>query len=100
MSELPSDSPGVWQTGPSTPQTPMFCSAIEAAEELRAREDRRACARAQILEMEKYRWCLGVQLGRDPLLDRTRDEICAEWIERHAADFRAWWESHGRHGRE
>jgi hypothetical protein len=63
------------------------------AETADAAEERRACARAQIHEMEKYRWYLGERLGHDPLLDRTRNEICAEWIARYAAEFRAWWDS-------
>jgi hypothetical protein len=60
-----------------------------AATEWKLRES--ACA--QIKEIEKYRWYLGERLGRDPLLDRTKEEICAEWIAKHAAAFRAWWET-------
>jgi hypothetical protein len=57
----------------------------------------RESALAQRTEMEKYQWCLGVQLGRDPLLDRTQNEIFIEWILLYAADFRAWWEVNERH---
>lgn len=47
--------------------------------------------KAQIQEIERYKWCLGVQLKRDPLMDRSYDDICLEWISRHAADFRKHW---------
>jgi len=71
---------------------------MASGEEPRTAEELRAAARAQFAEMEKYQWCLGVQLGRDPLLERSKDEIRAEWIAKHAADFRAWWEA-ARRGR-
>jgi hypothetical protein len=50
-----------------------------------------AYLRAQIQEIEKYKWCLGVQLKRDPLLDRSYDDICLEWIRLYAAEFRKHW---------
>ncbi len=42
----------------------------------------------EIKEMEKYKWCLGVELGHDPLNDRTIEEIYCEWIAKYAKDFR------------
>jgi hypothetical protein len=48
--------------------------------------------RAEIEEIEKFKWCLGVQLGHDPLLDRSMNDICQEWITKYAADFRKWWQ--------
>lgn len=92
MSEYPSDSLGISSPVRAEP------AVSSAADEAQSLLERRACARAQLEEIEKYRWYLGEQLGRDPLLDRTHNDICLEWIARHAAAFRAWWES-GRGGR-
>lgn len=47
---------------------------------------------AEIQEMEKYKWCLGVQLQHDPLQDRSLNEIYCEWIDKYAAEFRKQWE--------
>jgi len=47
---------------------------------------------AEIQEMEKYKWCLGVQLRHDPLQDRSLNDIYTEWIEKYAAAFRKEWE--------
>jgi hypothetical protein len=55
-------------------------------------EDIRRCVEAEILEMEKYKWILGVQLKHDPLQDRSLNEIYCEWIDKYAADFRKYWE--------
>lgn len=46
---------------------------------------------AEIHEMEKYKWCLGVQLQHDPLRDRSLNDIYCEWIDKYAADFRKFW---------
>ena len=46
---------------------------------------------AEIQEMEKYKWCLGVQLQHDPLKDRSLNDIYCEWIDKYAADFRKFW---------
>jgi hypothetical protein len=56
-------------------------------------DDIRECIDAEVKEMEKYKWCLGVHLQHDPLLDRTLNEIYCEWIDKYAADFRKEWES-------
>jgi hypothetical protein len=47
--------------------------------------------RAEIEEIEKFKWCLGERIGHDPLLDRSMNDICQEWISQYAADFRKWW---------
>jgi hypothetical protein len=52
-----------------------------------------AYLKAQIVEMEKYKWILGVHLGHDPLLDRSLNEIYCDWIHKHGPAFRVWWES-------
>jgi hypothetical protein len=52
----------------------------------------RLLARAQLKEIDIFKWNLGVQLGHDPLLDRSMNEIAEEWITRHGAAFRAWWD--------
>ncbi len=48
--------------------------------------------KAEIDEIEKYKWYLGERIGHDPLNDRSMNEICKEWIERHALQFRQHWE--------
>ena len=49
--------------------------------------------RAEIQEIEKFKWCLGERLGHDPLQDRSMNDICQEWITKYAADFRRWWQA-------
>ena len=49
--------------------------------------------RAEIQEIEKFKWCLGERLGHDPLKDRSMNDICQEWIAKYAADFRRWWQA-------
>jgi hypothetical protein len=46
---------------------------------------------AQIEEIEKYKWYLGERIGHDPLLDRSMNDICKEWIQKHALGFREHW---------
>ena len=82
-----------------TAMSKMECNAT-CAQLTCTEEELRDSARAQIAEIEKYRWCLGVQLGRDPLLDRTKQEICEEWIAKYAAEFRLWWDTSARVRRE
>jgi hypothetical protein len=48
--------------------------------------------RAEIDEIEKYKWYLGERIGHDPLNDRSMNDICKEWIEKHALAFRQHWE--------
>jgi hypothetical protein len=55
-------------------------------------EDIRASIEAEIKEMEKYKWYLGIQLQHDPLQDRSLNDIYCEWIDKYAADFRKFWE--------
>lgn len=50
------------------------------------------CLKAQVEEIEKHKWNLGVELGRNPLEVRSLNDICREWIERYAASFRKWWD--------
>ena len=55
-------------------------------------EDIRASIEAEIREMEKYKWYLGIQLQHDPLQDRSLNDIYCEWIDKYTADFRKFWE--------
>jgi hypothetical protein len=48
--------------------------------------------KAEIDEIEKYKWYLGERIGHDPLIDRSMNDISNEWIEKHAQDFRKHWE--------
>lgn len=48
--------------------------------------------KAEIQEIEKYKWYLGERIGHDPLLDRSMNEICKEWIQQNANAFRQHWE--------
>jgi hypothetical protein len=59
-------------------------------------DDIRKSIEAEIREMEKYKWCLGVQLRHDPLQDRSLDDIYTEWIEKYAAQFRKEWGNNNR----
>jgi len=52
--------------------------------------------RAEIEEIEKFKWCLGEKLGHDPLLDRSMNDICQEWISKYAAEFRKSWQQRRR----
>ena len=58
--------------------------------------DIRECIEAEIKEMEKYKWCLGVHLQHDPLKDRSLNDIYCEWIDKYAADFRKDWQDKKR----
>jgi hypothetical protein len=55
-------------------------------------EEMRKSVEAEIQEMEKYKWCLGVRLQHDPLRDRSLNDIYCEWIDKYAAEFRKGWE--------
>jgi hypothetical protein len=48
--------------------------------------------KAEIEEIEKYKWYLGERIGHDPLMDRSMNEICKEWIQQNARAFREHWE--------
>jgi hypothetical protein len=48
--------------------------------------------KAEQVEIEKYKWCLGIQLCHDPLNDKSINDICIEWIIKYAAEFRNSWE--------
>jgi hypothetical protein len=48
--------------------------------------------KAEIQEIEKYKWYLGERIGHDPLLDKSMNEICKEWIQQNARSFREHWE--------
>lgn len=63
-------------------------------------EEIRRCVEAEIQEMEKYKWCLGVQLRHDPLQDRSLNEIYCEWIEKYAAEFRKSWAAKDKEGKK
>jgi hypothetical protein len=52
--------------------------------------------RAEIEEIEKFKWYLGERLGHDPLQDRSMNDICQEWITSYAADFRKQWQEERR----
>lgn len=46
---------------------------------------------AQLEEIYKYKWCMGIELNRDPLDIYTLDEICMMWIDINANSFRNNW---------
>ena len=51
---------------------------------------------AQYEEVQKYKWYLGERLHRDPLQDRTFDEIYQEWYATYGKEYRKeWYESRG-----
>ena len=47
----------------------------------------------EMAEIERYKWCLGVQLCHDPLEDKSINDICFEWITQYAKEFREAWEN-------
>lgn len=51
---------------------------------------------AQCQEIMKYKWCLGVQLQHDPLLDKTMEEIGHEWIQLFARQYREKWKNESK----
>ena len=48
----------------------------------------RECLFAQLEEIMQYKWFLGESMRRDPLEVMSMDEICLQWIEKYAAQFR------------
>ena len=51
---------------------------------------------AQIEEIYKYKWCLGIMLHRDPLELFSLNDIFIMWIEENAINFRnEWIQVHG-----
>jgi hypothetical protein len=56
--------------------------------------------RAEIEEIEKFKWYMGERLGHDPLQDRSMNDICQEWISKYAADFRKWWQEEKKKNKE
>lgn len=64
--------------------------------EISDQDDLIDCVKAQINEMERFKWFLGEQLGHDPLNDRSLNEIYEEWIEKYGADYRKRWDEKKR----
>ena len=58
-------------------------------------EDLKNFMKDQCLEIEKYKWNLGIKLSHDPLIDRSYNDICAEWISNFSIQYRQEWE--GKH---
>lgn len=54
-------------------------------------EDFKNCLYAQFEEIMKYKWCLGVEMKRDPLECMSMNEISLQWIEKYAKLFREYW---------
>jgi len=71
-------------------------SSMEVSEH----SDLQECNKAQISEMERFKWFMGEQIGHDPLRDRSINEIYEEWIGKYGAAFRAWWEEQKREKRK
>jgi hypothetical protein len=55
--------------------------------------------RAEVEEISKFKWYLGEKLGYDPLLDRSMNDICMEWIAKYAAEFSSHWEERKKNSR-
>lgn len=54
------------------------------------------CLFAQLDEIMKYKWYLGEAMKKDPLECMSMDEICLQWIERYAKEFREHWNRNAR----
>ncbi|MCZ6793283.1 MAG: hypothetical protein O7J95_06685 [Planctomycetota bacterium] len=52
------------------------------------REKMRLDGQRQLEEIERHKYCLSQELGLDVGWERAADD----WIESHAAQWRAWWE--------
>jgi len=59
-------------------------------------QDLRESAQATWEEFLRHKWRMGVQLGHNPLDDRSVNELFADWIAQHAAGFRQHWEEQRR----
>jgi Zn-dependent peptidase ImmA (M78 family) len=46
---------------------------------------------AQLEEIYIYKWCLGIEMHRDPLEQYTLNDICIMWINNNANSFRNKW---------
>ena len=58
-----------------------------------AEQDMRECICAQVEEIMKFKWYMGERLKHDPLHDHSMNDICKEWIDKHAAEFRERWQN-------
>lgn len=56
-------------------------------------EEFRTCLFAELEEIMKYKWFLGEKMKRDPLESMSMNEICLQWIEKYAKEFREYWNS-------
>jgi len=51
---------------------------------------------AQLEEIYIYKWCLGIEMCKDPLDEYTLNDICIMWINNNASSFRTkWLNEHG-----
>jgi len=51
---------------------------------------------AQLEEIYRYKWIMGVHMHYDPLWKYSMDDICIMWIVNNACEFRVEWiECHG-----
>jgi len=51
---------------------------------------------AQLEEIYIYKWCLGIEMHKDPLEEYTLNDICIMWITNNASSFRNnWINEHG-----
>lgn len=48
--------------------------------------------RQQLHEIEKFKYTLGIEMGRDPLEVYSMNEIALMWITLYAAEFRKHWD--------
>jgi hypothetical protein len=63
----------------------------QSPESTMSRDELRAFAKAQIQEMERHLCRLQAESGYDPLKEKSLNEICTEWAQRHSAQFRQGW---------
>ncbi len=54
-------------------------------------KDFRICLFEELEEIMKYKWILGEKMKRDPLESLSMNDICLEWIEKYAGEFREYW---------
>ncbi|MBN1306348.1 MAG: hypothetical protein JXA18_00420 [Chitinispirillaceae bacterium] len=56
-------------------------------------EEFRSCLFAELEEIMKYKWFLGEAMKKDPLESMSMNEICLQWIEKYAKEFREYWKN-------
>ena len=69
----------------------MVAKPIEAPKPM-SRQELRQFMAVQLAEINRYVRVLARELGRDPLAERSYNDIACEWIRSYSAQFRRSWD--------